>query len=213
MQKFTKVNGVAVSFPQINIDTDAIIPASWQRTLKHDPGEGLFGGRRYDLEGREVPDFILNREPYRKSQIIVAGANFGCGSSREFAVWSLMRFGIRAIIAPSFGDIFFENSFKNGLLLVPLPEATVQGILGHLATTNDPTLTVDLERCVIELRNGETLAFEIPATRRTALLEGLDEIGQSLKFADRIAAFQTAQREAEPWVYERPARASPVHGQ
>jgi 3-isopropylmalate/(R)-2-methylmalate dehydratase small subunit len=204
MEKFRKVEGIAASFPQINIDTDAIIPAAWQRSLKHNPGDGLFGGWRYDLEGKENPDFVLNREPFRRTEIIVAGANFGCGSSREFAVWALVRFGIKAILAPSYGDIFYENSFKNGLLLVALPEDTIRRLHDHLGRTDDPTLGVDLERCVVEIPNGESVPFEIPAVRRTALLEGLDEIGQTLKFSDAIDAFQVAQRAAEPWVYSRP---------
>jgi 3-isopropylmalate/(R)-2-methylmalate dehydratase small subunit len=213
MEKFSTVNGVAASFPKINIDTDAIIPASWQRSLKHDPGEGLFGGWRYDLDGKEIPDFILNREPFRKSKIIVGGPNFGCGSSREFAVWALMRFGIRVVMAPSFGDIFYENSFKNGLLLIILPQAVIDGLHAHLAKTNDPTLIVDLERNIVDLPNGERIEFEIPAVRRTALLEGLDEIGQTLKFDQAIAGFQGRQRTSEPWVYERPAWQSPAKTQ
>ncbi len=207
MEKFARITGVAASIPKLNIDTDAIIPASYQRSLKTDPGEGLFGGWRYDLEGREVPDFILNREPFRHSKVIVAGPNFGCGSSREFAVWALMRFGIRVVIAPSFGDIFYENSFKNGLLLITLPEATVEGLWRRLETTNDPSLTVDLERQVIETANGGIIPFEVPMVRRAALLEGLDEIGQTLKFGDAITAFQAEQRALTPWVSSRPPQA------
>jgi 3-isopropylmalate/(R)-2-methylmalate dehydratase small subunit len=204
MEKFRRVEGIAASFPQINIDTDAIIPASWQRSLKHNPGDGLFGGWRYNLDGTENPEFILNREPFRRSAIIVAGSNFGCGSSREFAVWALTRLGIKAILAPSFGDIFYENSFKNGLLLVTLPDATIRRLHDQLANADDPTIAVDLERCVVEIPNGESVRFDIPAVRRTALLEGLDEIGQTLKFSDAIDAFQAAQKVAEPWVYSRP---------
>jgi 3-isopropylmalate/(R)-2-methylmalate dehydratase small subunit len=198
------LDGVAASLPIPDINTDAVIPASYQRTLNDDPGKGLFAGWRYDLEGKEVPDFILNREPYRNSKIIVAGENFGCGSSREFAVWALMRFGVRCVIAPSFGDIFYENSFKNGLLPAILPQSQVDTLHEHLSRTNDPTLTVDLTRQVIELPNGETIPFSVPATRRVALLEGLDEIGQTLRFAEDIEAFQQRQRTAEPWIYVRP---------
>jgi 3-isopropylmalate/(R)-2-methylmalate dehydratase small subunit len=204
MEKFTRLDGVAASLPFPDINTDAVIPASYQRTLNDDPGKGLFAGWRYDLEGKEVPDFILNREPYRNSKIIVAGENFGCGSSREFAVWALMRFGVRCVIAPSFGDIFYENSFKNGLLPAILPQSQVDTLHEHLSRTNDPTLTVDLTRQVIELPNGETIPFSVPATRRVALLEGLDEIGQTLRFAEDIEAFQQRQRTAEPWLYVRP---------
>jgi 3-isopropylmalate/(R)-2-methylmalate dehydratase small subunit len=204
MEKFTRLEGVAASMPQANIDTDAVIPASYQRTLSGDPGKGLFAGWRYDLKGNEIPDFILNREPFRKSRIIVGGVNFGCGSSREFAVWALMRFGIRCVIAPSFGDIFFENSFKNGLLPIVLPEEQVQRLHRHLDRTNDPTLAIDLDACVIELPKGEKIAFTVPPARRAALLEGLDEIGQSLKFTPDIEAFQKAQRARHSWLYARP---------
>lgn len=212
MEKFEKAIGIAASFPQTNIDTDAIIPAAWQRSLKHDPGEGLFGGWRYGLDGKENPEFILNREPFRRTKIIVAGANFGCGSSREFAVWALVRFGIKAILAPSFGDIFYENSFKNGLLLVTLPEDALHRLHERLRVARDPTLQVDLRRCVVEIPGGESIPFEIPAARRTALLEGLDEIGQTLRHAQTIDAFQAAQRLAQPWVYARPAWKAPAVG-
>ncbi|MBL8699168.1 MAG: 3-isopropylmalate dehydratase small subunit [Alphaproteobacteria bacterium] len=201
MEKFTRVEGPAASFPKPDIDTDAIIPAAWQRTLTGDPGQGLFGGWRYHLDGSENPDFILNQEPFRQARVIVGGMNFGCGSSREFAVWALMRFGIRCVIAPSFGDIFYENSFKNGLLPIILPPEEVERLHAHLAATNDPTIAVDLERCEIRLGNGQTLPFRIPAARRTALLEGLDEIGATLKFADDIDRFQGEQLVREPWVY------------
>ena len=201
MEKFSRVEGPAASFPKPDIDTDAIIPAAWQRTLTGDPGKGLFGGWRYDLDGKEIPDFILNREPFRQAKIIVGGVNFGCGSSREFAVWALMRFGIRCVIAPSFGDIFYENSFKNGLLPIVLPVEEVERLHAHLAATNDPTIAVDLERGEIRLGNGQTLAFRVPAARRAALLEGLDEIGATLKFADDIDRFQAEQRRREPWTY------------
>jgi len=204
MEKLTRVEGVAASFRKANIDTDAIIPAPWLRSVTFDPGKGLFAEWRYDADGKEKPDFILNQEPFRRSRIIVGGINFGCGSSRENAVWALVRFGIRCVIAPSFGDIFAENSFKNGLLPLVLPEQEVDALHAHLATANDPTLTVDLEKCVIELPDGRTIGFSVPPTRRTALLEGLDEIGQSLKHDDAIRAFQERDRAARPWIYARP---------
>jgi 3-isopropylmalate/(R)-2-methylmalate dehydratase small subunit len=203
MEKFTRVAGIAAAFPKVNIDTDAIIPAQWLRSLSTDLGKGLFGGSRYDHEGNENPEFILNRAPYRDAKIIVAGPNFGCGSSREGAVWALQRFGIRCVVAPGFSDIFFENAFKNGLLPVILPERDVQELLGFLETTNDPALTVDLERCVIETPQGRAISFTIPEARRTALLEGLDEIGQTLRQEAEIAAFQVRDREARPWIHHR----------
>ena len=203
MEKFKRVTGIAAPFPKANIDTDAIIPAQWLRSLSIDLGKGLFGGSRYDEVGNEKPDFILNRPPYRDAKIIVAGPNFACGSSREGAVWALQRFGIRCVIAPGFSDIFYENSFKNGLLPLILPEPDVLELLNFLETTNDPSLTVDLERCVIETPQGRAIAFTIPPARRTALLEGLDEIGQTLHHENDIAAFQVRDREARPWIHRR----------
>jgi 3-isopropylmalate/(R)-2-methylmalate dehydratase small subunit len=172
----------------------------------------LFAGWRYDLQGNEVPDFILNRKPFRESKIIVAGANFGCGSSREFAVWALMRFGIRCVIAPSFGDIFYENSFKNGLLPILLTQQYVDVLQEYLGKTNSPTLTIDLERQEITLLDGRVLNFTVPPSRRVALLEGIDEIGQTLRFDKEIKNFEEGQREAEPWIYSRPEFAKRTEG-
>lgn len=202
MRKFVKHHGIAASFPQHNIDTDAVIPASYQRSLSEDMGKGLFAGWRYDLDGKEVPDFILNQEPFRDASIIVGGVNFGCGSSREAAVYALMQFGIRCVIAPSFGDIFFENSFKNGLLTVVLPEAQVTEINDYLSQANDPRLLVDLEACVVELGNGKKIGFEIPPAKREALLQGLDEIGQTLQHDKAISSFQKEASERFSWIYE-----------
>lgn len=203
MQKFTRITGVAASMLQENIDTDQIIPAAWLRSLSSDLGKGLFAGWRYDMEGRENAEFVLNRPPFRDSRIVMAGANFGCGSSRESAVWALYRFGIRCVIAPSFGDIFTENAYKNGLLLVTLPDADVKMLTETLATGNDPTLTVDLEHCVIGTSRGGVIPFSIRPARRDALLQGLDEIATTLEHVDAIDRFQTQDRERQPWIYER----------
>ncbi len=203
MEKFTRVTGIAAPLPQANTDTDAIIPAQWLRSVSSDLGKGLFGGRRYDAKGQEKPDFILNQPPYRTAKIIVGGPNFGCGSSREGAVWALQGFGIRCVVAPSFGDIFFENSFKNGLLPVILPETQVGELLSFLQTTNDPSLSIDLEDCVVETPQGRRYSFVIPPARRAALLEGLDEIGETLQHEAAISAFQTRDRDARPWIYRR----------
>lgn len=200
MEKVTIVEGVAAHFREPNIDTDAIISVKYQRSLNEDPGVGLFANWRYDLDGNENPEFILNREPYRSSRIIVATRNFGCGSSREFAVWALYRFGIRCVIAESFGDIFYENCFKNGLLAIMLPPEQIEDLQTHLEQTNDPSLTVDLEKCVIRLP-GRDIPFSVPEQRRTALLEGLDEIGQTLKHDEAIAEFQQQLHEEQPWIY------------
>jgi len=203
MEKFTAVHGIAASFPQENIDTDAIIPARYLRSLGADLAGGLFARSRYLADGKEDPDFVLNRPPFRESRILVAGGNFGCGSSREAAVWALLRFGIRAVIAPSFGDIFFENALKNGLLPVILPEAQVQELLTHLATSNDPTLAVDLGRCTVETPQGRSIPFAIAPARRAALLEGLDEIGQTLRRDADITAFQTTDAATRRWIHAR----------
>jgi 3-isopropylmalate/(R)-2-methylmalate dehydratase small subunit len=203
MEKFTKVTGVAATMLHDNIDTDAIIPASWLRSLSTDLGKGLFGGRRYRPDGGEVADFVLNRPPFRDSKIIVAGANFGCGSSREGAVWALMRFGIRCVIAPSFSDIFHENSFKNGLLLISLPASEMSTLAELLAAANNPTLSVDLERCLIESPQGTSIPFLLPPARRAALLKGLDEIGATLRHVSEIESFQREDRAHRPWIYDR----------
>jgi 3-isopropylmalate/(R)-2-methylmalate dehydratase small subunit len=203
MEKFTRVTGIAAPFPKPDIDTDAIIPAQYLRTASTALGKGLFGGWRYDEAGSEKPDFILNQAPYRGAKVVVAGPNFGCGSSREGAVWALADFGIRCVISSGFGDIFFENSFKNGLLPVILPEAQVKELLSFLETTNDPSLTVDLERCVIETPQGRAIPFTIPPARRAALLGGLDEIGETLQHESDIAAFQARDGAARPWIYRR----------
>jgi 3-isopropylmalate/(R)-2-methylmalate dehydratase small subunit len=204
MEKFIKVTGVAATMLEENIDTDAVIPASWLRSLDTDLGKGLFGGRRYRPDGSEVAEFVLNQKPFRDSRILVAGANFGCGSSREGAVWALMRFGIRCVIAPSFGDIFHENAFKNGVLLITLSEADIASLAKTLAAANDPSLTVDLERCVIESAQGLSIPFVLAPARRAALLEGLDEIGATLRSGGEIESFQERDRLARPWIYARP---------
>lgn len=210
MEKFTRVSGIAVSFPRENIDTGAIIAAWWMRSPSQDLGKGLFAEWRYDQQGNEIPDFILNRPPYRDSRIIVAGANFGCGSSREAAVWALARFGIRSVIAPSFGDIFFENCFKNGLLPVMLPAAEVQSLMEELAAAKEPILTVDLERCLIETPGARSIPFSVAPAGRNALLQGLDEIAQTLQYAADIEAFQRQDKLERPWIYARPpSMASP----
>lgn len=202
MQKFVRHQGIAASFPQYNIDTDAIIPAAYQRSLSEDMGKGLFAGWRYDLDGEEVPDFILNQEPFRNSSIIVGGVNFGCGSSREAAVYALKQFGIRCVIAPSFGDIFFENAFKNGLLTVTLPEEQVNEIHAYLSRANDCRLLVDLEACVVRLGDGRKLPFEMRPSKRAALLKGLDEIGQTLEHDAEISSYQKAASDRFKWIYE-----------
>lgn len=213
MRQFVRHHGIAASFPAQNIDTDAIIPAAYQRSLSTNMGEGLFAGWRYDLEGNEVPNFILNREPFRQSSIIVGGPNFGCGSSREAAVYALMQFGIRCVIAPSFGDIFFENSFKNGLLTVVLPEPQVAELHRYLEKTNDPHVHVDLEQCIVELGDGTRWDFAIPPAKRTALLKGLDEIGVTLEHDEEIEQYQRDAASRFRWIFEpHDSNSAPAEG-
>jgi 3-isopropylmalate/(R)-2-methylmalate dehydratase small subunit len=205
MEKVSRVTGIAAPLLLDNIDTDAIIPTPWMTRADVDFGAALFGNWRYQdpKAEKERSDFILNREPFRQARILVAGINFGCGSSREHAVWALMGFGIRAVIAPSFGDIFYENACKNGLLAVTLPADTVQAIGQRLAQgASGYGMTVDLEACRVIGPDGAIASFAMEPSRRTALLEGLDEIGMTLKETDAIAAFQARDRQSRPWIYE-----------
>ncbi len=205
MEKVSRIAGVAAPMMVDNIDTDAIIPVPWMTKADVDFGQALFANWRYQDEAGAVdrPDFILNREPFRGARILVAGTNFGCGSSREHAVWALLGFGIRSVIAPSFSDIFYENSCKNGLLAVSLPADAVADI-GAKLDGGDAGLemTVDLEACTVTGPDARTRPFDIDPARRTALLEGLDEIGMTLKDAEAIAAFQARDRDSRPWIYQ-----------
>jgi 3-isopropylmalate/(R)-2-methylmalate dehydratase small subunit len=206
MEKFIRVTGIAAPLPRRNVDTDAIMPKRWCVSIsKEGFGAGLFGDWRYDLAGREVPDFVLNREPWRRARILVAGANYGCGSSREMAVWGHLQFGIRAVIAPSFASIFHNNCFKNGLLPVTLPDAVVDKILAELAARPGAEMTVDLVAGTVTAPDGTVHAFAIDPARRAALLEGLDEIGETLRHAAAIDAFQAADRRRRPWAWAPPS--------
>ena len=184
-----------------NITTDALSPTAAGKTTSIDLGAMLFANWRYDLEGRELPGFILNQAPFREAKILVAGANFGCGSSRERAVWALQKFGVRCVIAPSFADIFRDNAFQNGLLPVVLPPAECTALGETLAQTPEPIVTVDLERCEVTVPRGRILPFEVPPERRAALLEGLEEIDVILRMEADIDAFEVQDRQARPWIY------------
>ena len=202
MERFTTLTGIAAPLPMVNVDTDQIIPKQFLKTIKRTGlGRHLFAPMRYDAEGAENPDFVLNREPYRNAGIIVAGANFGCGSSREHAPWALLDFGVRCVIAPSFADIFFNNCFKNGILAIALDAAAVESLLDTIADGAHATLTVDLDKQAVTAPDGGVLRFEVDAFRKHCLLNGLDEIGLTLQQEDEIAAFEAAQREAQPWLY------------
>ncbi len=204
MEKVSRIAGIAAPLMIDDIDTDAIAPTQMLHSAEVDFGHLLLGMWRYsDKAGTaERPDFILNREPYRRARILLAGANFGCGSSREHAVWALMGFGIRSVIAPSFSDIFYDNAFKNGLLAIVLPRATIDALAAEIeAGSSGREMTVDLESCTIATPAGETINFTIDPSRRTALLEGLDEIGLTLKASGTITEFQKRDRAARPWIY------------
>ncbi len=201
MDKLRIHRGVAAPLLRINIDTDAIIPSrEMKQVSKIGLGEGLFAGWRYIEPGGRTPnpDFILNQPGCSGASILLAGVNFGCGSSREHAVWALKEYGFRVLVAPSFGAIFYNNCIRNGLLPVVLSEM----VIGQLADSPTPvTLTVDLERCVLVSSDGTEYRFEIQAEARNMLLEGLDPVALTLKFDERITAFQLRDRVERPWIY------------
>ena len=200
MERFTFLKAIAAPMPQPNIDTDAIIRIERLRDLPRDQlGPYAFEMKRYRPDGTEVPDFVLNQEPYRRAQIILGGRNFACGSSREAAVWALWGFGVRCVVAPSFGPIFFTNCFQNGMLPVVLPAAQLEA-LARQAGSGAP-VTVDLAAQHVVPPVGEPMPFRTAPLRREALLEGLDELGQTRKREPEIAAWQARDRAARPWIW------------
>jgi 3-isopropylmalate/(R)-2-methylmalate dehydratase small subunit len=201
MQAFTTVTGIAAPLLLPNINTDAMSPMIAGRSLSADLGKLLFANWRYAPDGSEVPDFILNKPPFRDSKILIAGPNFGCGSSRERAVWALMRFGIRCVIAPSFADIFYDNAFQNGLLPLVLSAAECASLAEVVARASEPVVTVDLVQCRLEGPDGRVIAFNVSAERRAALLEGLDEIEVMLRMEGDIAVYEADDRRRRPWIY------------
>lgn len=193
MQKFIRVKAVAAPLALVNVDTDMVIPAQYMKALTRSGlGQHLFRELRFDETGRERTDFILNRPACRNAQILVADRNFGCGSSREHAVWALTDFGIRCVIAPSFGDIFAGNARKNGLLLIRLPDEGCARLRGAIEKAQYAPIEVDLEAQRIRLASGETIAFDIDPGDRHILIEGLDDIDRTLRQADAIAEFEAA---------------------
>jgi 3-isopropylmalate/(R)-2-methylmalate dehydratase small subunit len=202
MEKFTQLDSVAAPLMRANIDTDAIIPSrEMKRVSKSGLSVGLFADWRYtDVKARvENPDFVLNQAPYRAAPILITGTNFGCGSSREHAVWALKEFGVRCIIAPSFGAIFQSNCVRNGILPVVLAEADVQGLAAQVNADRDAHLSVDLEAQSVVGPDGKAYAFQIAPADKEMLIEGLDLIGVTLKRAAEIAQFETAYRRDRPW--------------
>jgi 3-isopropylmalate/(R)-2-methylmalate dehydratase small subunit len=201
MQPFTTLTGVAAPLPLANVDTDKIIPARFLKTIKRTGlGVHLFDTLRYDSTGAERPDFVLNQEPYRQAEILIAHENFGCGSSREHAPWALLDFGIRCVIAPDFADIFHTNTFKNGILPIRLPRDICDALMEDAKLGGNARITVDLERQVVVRPSGEEIPFEIDPFRKHLLLNGLDDIGQTLQHAPAIDSFESREASEKSWM-------------
>ncbi|MBM3600068.1 MAG: 3-isopropylmalate dehydratase small subunit [Alphaproteobacteria bacterium] len=201
MQKFTKLSGVAAPMPMINIDTDAIIPKQYLKTIERTGlGKALFDEMRHNPDGSEKPDFVLNKPAYRKAQILVAGDNFGCGSSREHAPWALLDFGIRCVISTSFADIFYNNCFKNGILPIKLPKAQVALLMDDAERGANAIVSIDLEKQEITGPDGGKIKFDIDPFRKHCLLNGLDDIGLTLQKGTKIDSFEDKRRTQQPWM-------------
>ncbi|WP_022706002.1 MULTISPECIES: 3-isopropylmalate dehydratase small subunit [Paracoccus] len=201
MDKFTTLTGIAAPMPLVNIDTDMIIPKQFLKTIKRSGlGINLFDEMRYDRDGNELPDFVLNQPAYRDSQILVAGDNFGCGSSREHAPWALLDFGIRCVISTSFADIFFNNCFKNGILPVVLPQDAVDALMEDAKKGANARMTVDLESQTVTTSDGEVFGFDIDPFRKHCLMNGLDDIGLTMEKAPAIDDFEGRMAQARPWI-------------
>ena len=201
MDKFDVLEGVAAPLKLVNVDTDMIIPKQYLKTIKRTGlGTGLFSEMRYKDDGSENPDFVLNQSAYRNTKILVAGDNFGCGSSREHAPWALMDFGIRCVISTSFADIFYNNCFKNGILPIVVSKDDLEKLFDDASRGANATLTVDLVAQEIRGPDGGTVHFEIDPFRRKCLLEGLDDIGLTLQKADSITRFETGKQVDQPWL-------------
>ena len=201
MQKFDQLTGVAAPLDILNIDTDMIIPKQFLKTIKRSGlGKNLFDEMRYDRDGSEMADFVLNRAPYRQAEILVAGDNFGCGSSREHAPWALLDFGIRCVISTSFADIFYNNCFKNGILPIVVSPEQRDALLADAADTENPELSIDLVAQTIRRPNGVTISFEVDAFRKKCLLEGLDDIGLTMEKSGSIDDFEANRTQQQPWL-------------
>ncbi|WP_105405278.1 3-isopropylmalate dehydratase small subunit [Neorhizobium sp. T7_12] len=201
MDKFTTLTGVAAPLPMVNVDTDMIIPKDYLKTIKRTGlGRGLFADMRYYEDGSENPDFVLNKPAYRTAQILVVGDNFGCGSSREHAPWALLDFGIRCIISTSFADIFYNNSFKNGILLITLDSRQHAMLMEDAARGANGTLIIDLEANDIRRFDGSVIEFDLDETRRHCLLSGLDEIGLTIEKASTIDEFEKKISQSRLWM-------------
>ena len=201
MDKFTTLTGIAAAMPLVNIDTDMIIPKQFLKTIKRSGlGVNLFDEMRYTQDGAEIPDFVLNQPAYRKAEILVAGENFGCGSSREHAPWALLDFGIRCVISTSFADIFFSNCFKNGILPIALPQDAVDHLMDDARKGANARISVDLESQTVTASDGQQYGFEVDAFKKHCLLHGLDDIGLTMEKAASIDSYEATAAQSRPWV-------------
>jgi 3-isopropylmalate/(R)-2-methylmalate dehydratase small subunit len=201
MDKFEKLSGIAAPMPMINIDTDMIIPKQFLKTIKRSGlGVNLFDEMRYDDDGKEIPDFVLNKPAYRDAEILIAGDNFGCGSSREHAPWAIKDFGIRCVIAPSFADIFHNNCFKNGILPIALPQEQVDVLMNEAQKGANARIEVDLEAQTVTTSEGDVISFEVDAFKKHCLMEGLDDIGLTMEKVTAIDKFESSVGATRPWV-------------
>ena len=205
MTPFTTLTGIAAPLPIANVDTDKIIPGRFLKTIERKGlGKSLFADMRYDDDGREKPDFVLNQEPYRRAEVLIAYENFGCGSSREHAPWALLDFGIRCVIAPDFADIFNNNCTKNGILPVRLPHEVCERLMQQARMGANARITVDLQRQVVIGADGEEYRFEVDPLRRERLLQGLDDIGETMRLSPSIDTYEARVRGERPWLSATP---------
>lgn len=203
MEKFEKFSGIAAPMPLVNIDTDMIIPKQFLKTIKRSGlGVNAFAEMRYKADGSEVEDFVLNKSAYREASILIAGDNFGCGSSREHAPWALSDFGIKVVVSTSFADIFFNNCFKNGILPINLEKTVIQDLFTKVDQNPGFKIKVDLKNQLIKLSTGDRIQFEIDNYKKSCLINGLDEIGQTLEKKDQIISFEEKYKNINPWLFE-----------
>jgi len=201
MEPFKTLEGVAAPLNMINVDTDMIIPKQYLKTIHRTGlGKALFDEMRHNADGSEKPDFVLNKPAYRNAKILVAGDNFGCGSSREHAPWALLDFGIRCVIAPSFADIFYGNCFKNGILPIKLPQEIVDKLLDDAERGANAIISIDLEKQEIKGPDGGTVKFEVDEFRKQCLLNGWDDIGLTMRNEDKISSFEKTKTAQQPWI-------------
>jgi len=201
MEKFYKLNGIAAPLDILNIDTDMIIPKQFLKTIKRSGlGKNLFDEMRYSTDGKEIKDFVLNKKPWNEAKIIIAGDNFGCGSSREHAPWALLDFGIKCVISTNFADIFYNNCFKNGILPLKVTEDQRQALLADAKDEENPVLEIDLPNQIIKRPNGVSIKFDLDPFRKECLLEGLDDISLTLAKKDKIQEYENVRNESFPWL-------------